>query len=120
MAAALTSDAVRFVHLADRARRKELLDELGASDVLYGAPEIVLAFVVGNPVGRRGGGAARCWWPSRPRASARCVVPLGQADRVRALLDLPAAWEPLGAVALGHPLTCPPPGDRPRRQVPAR
>ncbi|MFL6126920.1 coenzyme F420-0:L-glutamate ligase [Actinophytocola sp.] len=43
-AAALTGGAaVRFAHLADRARRKDVLDEL-AVERLYGAPEVVLAF----------------------------------------------------------------------------
>ncbi|HEV7650178.1 MAG TPA: coenzyme F420-0:L-glutamate ligase [Actinophytocola sp.] len=101
--AALTSDAVRFVHLADRARRKELLDEIGASDVLYGAPEIVLAFAVGNPVA---GGASvqRLLVALAAEGLGACVAPLGPADRVRTFLDLPAAWDPLGAVALGRPL----------------
>ena len=100
--AALTSDGVRFVHLADRVRRKEFLDELGASDVLYGAPEIVLAFEVGNPVA---GGAAvqRLLVALAAEGLGACVVPLGQADRVRAFLDLPPDWQPLGAVALGRP-----------------
>jgi coenzyme F420-0:L-glutamate ligase/coenzyme F420-1:gamma-L-glutamate ligase len=107
--AALTTEAVRFVHLADRARRKEFLDEIGASDVLYGAPEIVLPFAVGNLVA---GGAAvqRLLVALAAEGLGACVVPLGQADRVRALLSVPDAWEPLGAVALG----------RPRAQVHAR
>jgi coenzyme F420-0:L-glutamate ligase / coenzyme F420-1:gamma-L-glutamate ligase len=102
--AALTSDAVRFVHLADRARRKEFLDELGASDVLYAAPEIVLAFDAGNPVA---GGAAvqRLLVALAAEGLGACVAPLGQPDRVRAFLDLPSSWEPLGAVALGRPRT---------------
>jgi coenzyme F420-0:L-glutamate ligase/coenzyme F420-1:gamma-L-glutamate ligase len=100
--AALTSDAVRFVHLADRARRKEVLAEIGASDVLYAAPEIVLAFAVDNPVA---GGASvqRLLVALAAEGLGACVAPLGPADRVRALLDLPGAWEPLGAVALGRP-----------------
>jgi coenzyme F420-0:L-glutamate ligase/coenzyme F420-1:gamma-L-glutamate ligase len=107
--AALTTAAVRFVHLADRARRKEFLDEIGASDVLYGAPEIVLPFAVGNLVA---GGAAvqRLLVALAAEGFGACVVPLGRADRVRTLLALPDAWEPLGAVALG----------RPRSQVHAR
>jgi coenzyme F420-0:L-glutamate ligase/coenzyme F420-1:gamma-L-glutamate ligase len=43
-AAALTGRApVRFAHLADRARRKDVLDELAVED-LYAAPEVVLVF----------------------------------------------------------------------------
>jgi dehydro coenzyme F420 reductase / coenzyme F420-0:L-glutamate ligase / coenzyme F420-1:gamma-L-glutamate ligase len=107
--AALTAEAVRFVHLADRVRRKEFLDELGASDVLYGAPEIVLPFTVGNLVA---GGASvqRLLVALAAEGLGACVVPLGQADRVRALLELPDTWVPLGAVAIG----------RPRAQVHAR
>ena len=107
--AALTAEAVRFVHLADRVRRKEFLDELGASDVLYAAPEIVLPFTVGNLVA---GGASvqRLLVALAAEGLGACVVPLGQADRVRELLDLPDTWVPLGAVAIG----------RPRAQVRAR
>jgi dehydro coenzyme F420 reductase / coenzyme F420-0:L-glutamate ligase / coenzyme F420-1:gamma-L-glutamate ligase len=102
--AALTSDTVRFVHLADRERRKEFLDEIGAPDVLYAAPEIVLAFDAGNPVA---GGAAvqRLLVALAAEGLGACVAPLGHADRVRAFLDLPSSWEPLGAVALGRPRT---------------
>jgi coenzyme F420-0:L-glutamate ligase/coenzyme F420-1:gamma-L-glutamate ligase len=102
--AALTSDTVRFVHLANRERRKEFLDEIGAPDVLYAAPEIVLAFDAGNPVA---GGAAvqRLLVALAAEGLGACVAPLGHADRVRAFLDLPSSWEPLGAVALGRPRT---------------
>jgi dehydro coenzyme F420 reductase / coenzyme F420-0:L-glutamate ligase / coenzyme F420-1:gamma-L-glutamate ligase len=100
--AALTSDAARFVHLADPARRKWLLDELGAADVLYEAPEIVLAFAVGNLVA---GGASvqRLLVALAAEGLGASVLPLGPTSRVLALLDLPDTWDLLGAVALGRP-----------------
>jgi coenzyme F420-0:L-glutamate ligase/coenzyme F420-1:gamma-L-glutamate ligase len=148
VAAALTAPAphhtrpVRFVHV--RSRRVELLEAMRArweadlradgwdderiarrvkrGDLLHGATEIVLPFLVREgahdyPDERRaraevtmftvaGGaavqgllvalaaeGVASCWVSS----TIFC------ADAVRQVLDLPSTWEPLGAVAVGYP-----------------
>jgi coenzyme F420-0:L-glutamate ligase / coenzyme F420-1:gamma-L-glutamate ligase len=93
-----TSPEVRFAHLADRATRKRLLDELRADDVLYGATEVLLAlarpatesgFAVRDLlVALAGFGLGSYWVPLSPS-----VVPS----------VLPAGWEPVGAVAVGYP-----------------
>ncbi|MET0235425.1 MAG: coenzyme F420-0:L-glutamate ligase [Kibdelosporangium sp.] len=149
--AALTAPAphhthpVRFVHLADRARRKRLLDEMRAAwisdlrahdmpegqiqrrirrgDLLYGATEIIIPFLIRTgsqhtyPDARRNTfedtmftiasgaavqgllialaaeGVGSCW------VSSTIFCP----EVVREVLDLGPEWEPLGSVAIGHP-----------------
>jgi coenzyme F420-0:L-glutamate ligase / coenzyme F420-1:gamma-L-glutamate ligase len=151
VAAALTAPAphhtrpVRFVHLADRARRKRLLDEMRArwrsdlradglsddridrrvrrGDLLYGATEIVLPFLVREgshtyPDERRAGAERTMFTIAGGAAVQGLLVALAAeglgscwvsstifcADLVRTVLELPPSWEPLGAVAVGHPL----------------
>jgi len=95
-ALAASTPEVRFAHLADRSRRKRLLDELRADDVLYGATEILLPFALPSAadplfavrdllVALAAEGLGSCWVP----ADARSVLPDG--------------WDPVGAVAVGHP-----------------
>ncbi len=150
VAAALTAPAphhtrpVRFVHLADRALRKRLLDEMRATwqadlradgrteeqiarrvrrgDLLYGATEIVLPFMVMDgahhyPDPRRSTAERTMFTVASGGAVQGLLVALAAeglgscwvsstifcADLVRSVLDLPANWEPLGSVAIGHP-----------------
>ncbi|HEX6352494.1 coenzyme F420-0:L-glutamate ligase [Actinophytocola sp.] len=85
-------------HLADRARRKRLLDEL-RDDVLYQAPEILLTFTVRPVAPVEAGGAMR------DLQVALAAEGLGSywVPAALAVPDLPADWEPLGVVAVGHP-----------------
>lgn len=150
VAVALTAPAphhthpVRFVHLADRARRSRLLDAMRArwrddltgdgmpperidrrvrrGDLLYGATEIVLPFLVRDgahdyPDATRAEAERTMFTIAAGGAVQALLVALAAegigscwvsstifcADVVRALLELPDDWEPLGAVAVGHP-----------------
>ncbi|HEU5475851.1 MAG TPA: coenzyme F420-0:L-glutamate ligase [Actinophytocola sp.] len=154
VAAALSAPAphhtrpVRFVHLADRARRARLLDAMREAwradlradgmpaegvehrvrrgDLLYGAPEIVLPFLVmagahDYPDARRAGAERIMFTVAGGAAVQGLLVALAAeglgscwvsstifcAPVVREVLELPADWEPLGAVAIGHPAAGP-------------
>jgi coenzyme F420-0:L-glutamate ligase/coenzyme F420-1:gamma-L-glutamate ligase len=91
-------------------------------DLLYNATEIVLPFLVPDgmhtyPDQRRNGCEHTMFTVAAGGAVQGLLVALAAeglgscwvsstifaADVVRAVLDLPANWEPLGAVALGHP-----------------
>jgi coenzyme F420-0:L-glutamate ligase/coenzyme F420-1:gamma-L-glutamate ligase len=148
VAAALTAPAphhtrpVRFVHV--RARRDALLtamrtrweadlradgwdDERVArrvkrGDLLHGATEVVLPFLVRDgahayPDPRRAAAEVTMFTVAGGAAVQGLLVALAAegvascwvsstifcADVVRQVLDLPDTWEPLGAVAIGHP-----------------
>jgi coenzyme F420-0:L-glutamate ligase/coenzyme F420-1:gamma-L-glutamate ligase len=150
VAAALTAPAphhthpVRFVWLRNRPLRTKLLDEMRAAwredlrgdeftgeqidrrvargDLLYGATEIVLPFLVPDgqhtyPDQRRNAAERTMFTVAAGGAVQGLLVALAAeglgscwvsstifaADVVRSVLDLPADWAPLGAVAVGHP-----------------
>ncbi|HEX9336333.1 MAG TPA: coenzyme F420-0:L-glutamate ligase, partial [Pseudonocardiaceae bacterium] len=95
-------------------------------DLLYNATEIVLPFLVPDgmhtyPDQRRnacehtmftvaaGGAVAALLVALAAEGLGSCWVgsTIFAADVVRSVLDLPSGWEPLGAVAIGHPLDGP-------------
>jgi coenzyme F420-0:L-glutamate ligase/coenzyme F420-1:gamma-L-glutamate ligase len=154
VAAALTAPTphhtrpVRFVHLANRARRATLLGAMRQAwradlradgltedrierrvrrgDLLDGAPEVVLPFLVRDgaheyPDDRRAGAERTTFTLAAGAAVQSLLVALAAEglgscwvsstifcpDIVREVLDLPATWEPLGAVAIGYPAAGP-------------
>jgi coenzyme F420-0:L-glutamate ligase/coenzyme F420-1:gamma-L-glutamate ligase len=155
VAAALTAPAphhthpVRFVHLADRTRRARLLDAMREAwrsdltadgmpperierrvrrgDLLYGATEIVLPFMILDgahdyPDDRRSAAERTMFTIAAGAAVQGLLVALAAEgigscwvsstifcpDVVRDVLELPSDWEPLGAVAVGHAADGPP------------
>jgi coenzyme F420-0:L-glutamate ligase/coenzyme F420-1:gamma-L-glutamate ligase len=136
------------VHLADRERRARLLDAMRAAwradlradgmteerverrvkrgDLLYGATEIVLPFLVMDgahdyPDERRSGAERTMFTVAGGAAVQGLLVALAAEgigscwvsstifcpSVVREVLDLPEGWEPLGAVAVGYPVDGP-------------
>ncbi len=150
VAEALTAPAphhtrpARFVWLADRDRRVELLDRMkdawradltgdgkpadaverrvARGQILYDAPEVLIPFMVPDgahhyPDAVRtraehtmftvavGAAVQALLVALATRGVGSCWIgsTIFAADVVRDVLDLPAEWEPLGAVAVGYP-----------------
>ena len=108
VAAALLPDSpARFAHLADRNRRKRLLDELAADDTLYAATEVMLVFAASPDSFAVGAAVRNLQVALAAEGLGTCWVPFSSPVR-----DAPDGWSLLGAVAVGHPVDGPPvPGD---------
>ncbi|MHA6801112.1 coenzyme F420-0:L-glutamate ligase [Bounagaea algeriensis] len=132
-------DAMRQAWLADL--RADGLDEEAAQrrvnrgNLLYEAPEIVVPLLVRDgahdyPDARRAEAERSMFTVAAGAAVQGLMVALAAEglgscwvsstlfcpETVRAELDLPPEWEPLGSVALGHPAE-PAPGPRPPRDA---
>ena len=124
-------DAWRADLAADGFTAEQIARRTARGDLLRRAPELVLPFLV------RGDDGGAHDYPDERRAACEAAMfsvaggaavqgllvalaaeDLGScwvgstifaADLVRSVLDLPATWEPLGAVAVGHPASAPEP-----------
>ena len=119
---------------------EQLARRMARGDLLHDAPELVLPFLVRGPEGgahdypdaRRSGCEATMFTVAGGAAVQGLLVALAAeglgscwvgstifaADVARSVLDLPASWEPLGAVALGR--AAQPPAPRPEPGPDAR
>lgn len=110
--------------VADGRPEEEVARRTARGDLLRRAPELVLAFRTGDGMhtypddarrlGERtmftvaGGAAVQSLLVAlAAEGLASCWVgsTIFAADVVRTVLDLPPDWQPLGAIAVGHPLT---------------
>ena len=115
-----------------QARRRAIERRVARGQILYDAPEVVIPFMVPDgahnyPDARRTAAEHTMFTVAAGAAVQGLLVALAvrgvgscwigstifAPDLVRAELDLPADWEPLGAIAIGYPPTKPP-ASRPR------
>lgn len=132
-------DAMRTAWLddlrADGRPEQNAQRRVGRGDLLYEAPEVVLPFLVPEgaheyPDQRRSEAEHQMFTVAAGAAVQGLLVSLAAEDLgacwvsstlfcpevVRTELGLPDPWEPLGAVAVGHPVE-PAPGPRPPREL---
>lgn len=122
---------------ADGMDEQAVTRRLRRGDILWKAPVVVLPFLVRRvaqhyPDGQRAQAEERMFVLAGGAAVQSMLVQLSAeglgaawvgstmfcAGLVRAVLDLPEEWEPLGAVAIGHPAV--PPAPRPAREPAAQ
>lgn len=132
-------DAMRAAWLEDL-RADDVSEEgarrrVGRGDLLYSAPEVVVPFLVREgshhyPDERRSDAERSMFTVAGGAAVQGLLVSLASEELgscwvsstlfcpevVRSTLDLPDSWEPMGAVAVGHP-TEDPGGPRPPREL---
>ena len=102
-AALLPGSPVRFAHLADRDKRKRLLDEWTADDVLYAATEVVLVFTAAPDLFAAGEAVRNLLTALAADNLGASWVPVSAP-----VPDAPAGWDLVGAIAVGHPSAGPP------------
>lgn len=121
---------------ADGRSEESVAARIARGDILFDAPEVVIPFCVPDgahsyPDARRTNAESTMFTVAAGAAVQGLLVALATrgigscwigstifaADTVREYLDVPADWQPLGAIAIGHPLeplaprTAPAPGD---------
>jgi coenzyme F420-0:L-glutamate ligase / coenzyme F420-1:gamma-L-glutamate ligase len=102
-ALAASGAPVRFAWLRDRARRGAVLDALAADQHLRLAPELVLAFRVGDSPLAAGVAVQTFLVALAAEGLGSGWTESVEPDVVRGVLDVPSGWQLLGTIAVGVP-----------------